>query len=99
MTGFKVSMTVEQLMAEARETAAVDLVDEEVIEPVTVLLDSLNQESQLHQKGAVAMQDKLIRLLANRLRMKRDFAAHPEIKEQKINAPIIFCGAGAQSYN
>lgn len=91
-TTYSIPLSVEELMAKARDIADVDLPDQEVVEPLTVLVESLNSESQLHEKGALAMQDKLLRMLANRLRMKRDFVAHPEIAEQKIEAPIILCG-------
>jgi hypothetical protein len=38
------------------------------------------------------MQSRLVRILSNRLRMQRDFAAHPEIVAEKIDAPIFICG-------
>ncbi len=79
-------------MALARREAGVDLDDADVREPLSRLLASLNSESRLHQEGAVAMREKIVRNLANRLRMQRDFAAHPEIAEQPLQAPLIICG-------
>lgn len=92
--GFPIPLPVEGLMARAREIAGVDIYDEDIIEPLTVMVKSLNEDSELHEAGAVAMQDKLLRLLANRLRMQRDYAAHPEIHDQVIKAPIVICGMG-----
>ncbi|MBW8753086.1 MAG: sulfotransferase [Sphingomonadales bacterium] len=85
-------LSVEQLMAQSREIAAVDLVDEEIVEPLTVLHRALNTESQLDAEGSRAYEAKFLRLLTNRLRMKRDFAAHPEIAEQPLTGPLVIMG-------
>ncbi len=79
-------------MARAREIAGVDLVDEEAIEPLTVLHRALCEESALDAEGARAYERKFVRLLANRLRMKRDFARHPEIAEQEVKGPLVIMG-------
>ena len=62
-------------MAKSREIAGVDIVDEDIVEPLTVLHRALNEEAQLDAEGCRAYEAKFLRLLANRLRMKRDFAA------------------------
>jgi hypothetical protein len=82
----------EELMAQARKVTGIDKVDHEAIEPLTVLLRSLNEESQLHEMGRDAYHKKLVRILANRLRMQRDIEAHPEILEEKIETPIFLHG-------
>jgi hypothetical protein len=82
----------EELMALARKESGIEIVDHAALEPLTVLVRSLNTESQLHEEGARGMQSRLVRILANRLRMQRDFAAHPEIAEQKVTAPLFICG-------
>lgn len=92
--GTPLSLDVDQLLARARELSGIDLVDEDAVEPLTVMVRSLNTESALHAPGAIAMEARLLRLLCNRLRMERDFAAHPEIAEQTIHAPIVICGMG-----
>jgi hypothetical protein len=81
-----------ELEARSRDLAGVDLADAEADEPLRVLVDSFNTESGLHELGREGIRDKLLRILANRLRMKRDFAAHPEIEEQVVKAPIIVVG-------
>lgn len=88
----KLHLSVEQLMAKAREIAGVDLVDDEIVEPLTVLHRALNEESHIDEEGARAYEAKFLRLLANRLRMKRDFQRHPEIAEQTIKGPLIIMG-------
>ena len=90
--GFTIPLSVDGLLARSRDITGVDIVDVDVIEPLTVLHKSLNEESRLHEKGAIAKQNKLLRLLSNRLRMQRDYARHPEIAEQKINEPLFVYG-------
>jgi hypothetical protein len=89
---FKIPLDADQLMARAREITGIDRVDREGFEPLQVLLKSLNEDSRLSERGAAAMQSKLLRLLCNRLRMQRDFANHPEIAEQIIQPPVVICG-------
>jgi len=84
-----VKLSVDELMAKARAVADVDIVDDEVVEPLTILHRSLCEEANLHEEGAAAQTNKLLRLLANRLRMKRDFLRHPEIAEQPIHDPLV----------
>lgn len=61
-------------------------------EPLTRLIDSLNQEGELHSTGADFLNHYLERLLRNRLKLQAQFRAHPEILRQKIKAPLIVIG-------
>jgi hypothetical protein len=87
-----IELSVEQLLARSREIASVDIHDDEIIEPLTVLHRAYGEEAQLDDEGAHALTMSLLRLLANRLRMKRDFARHPEINDQEINGPLVVMG-------
>ena len=80
------------LLALAREQTGIELTDDAAVEPLTILHRSLSMQGGLHEAGALAQQDKLLRLLRNRLRMKRDFAAHPEIAAQVIERPLFVIG-------
>ena len=80
------------LMAEARSATGIDRIDHDAIEPLEQLVKSINEESNLHNKGVVLYRQKLLRLLSNRLRMQRDIEAHPEILEEEIEAPVIVHG-------
>ena len=82
----------EDLMSLSREVTGIDLIDEAAVEPITRLVNSINEESDLHEIGCAAKQKKLLRILSNRLRMQRDIANHPEILDQKIDAPIFIHG-------
>ncbi len=93
MSTHPLQLSVDQLMATSREVAGVDIVDDEVVEPLTVLHRALCKErAQLDAEGARAFERKLVRLLAHRLRMQRDVRRHPEIAEQPITGPVIVMG-------
>lgn len=80
------------LMARAARMAGLEQTDTGAREPLEVLVDSVNAESQLHARGFGGMTDKLLRILANRLRMQRDLVAHPEILDEEVREPIIIIG-------
>ncbi|MET0379658.1 MAG: sulfotransferase [Spongiibacteraceae bacterium] len=85
-----ISSTVLKRMA--RELSGINIEDHEADEPLRILVNSLNAESHLSATGTTAMEHRLLRILVNRLRMERDFVAHPEIAEEKIIAPIFVFG-------
>ena len=92
--GHPIALSVDELMARARQLTGIDIIDHEIVEPLRMLHRSLCEDACLHAEGAKAQQDKLLRLLSNRLRMQRDFAAHPEIADEKITAPVFVMGMG-----
>lgn len=92
MSQHRLSLSVAQLMARAREIADVDIVDEEIVEPLTILHRALNEEALLDAEGCRAYEAKFQRLLVNRLRMKRDFQRHPEIAAQPVRGPLVIMG-------
>jgi hypothetical protein len=86
-------LSVDELLARSREIAGVDIVDHDVVEPLTILHRALSKDrAQLDAEGERAWEQKLLRLLAHRLRMKRDFQRHPEIADQPINGPLVVMG-------
>lgn len=94
MGTFLINLTTQQLLSKARElTGIADIVDSSVEMALEKWLHSLNTEAELSKQGAADMEQRLIRLLSNRLRMLRDFREHPEIHEQKIVPPLIISGA------
>jgi hypothetical protein len=92
MSSHPIALSVDQLIARSREIAGVDLVDDEIVEPLTILHRAYGEEAQLDEDGAREATRSLSRLLANRLRMKRDFQAHPEIREQPLKGPLVIMG-------
>lgn len=81
-------------MARARAETGIDIVDEDIAEPLARMIASLNADAALSQAGAIAMEARLLRILTNRLRMERDFRAHPEIADQPIVKPLFLTGIG-----
>lgn len=92
MTFYPIELSVDELLARSREIACVDIVDDEIVEPLAILHRAYGEEAQLDADGASAMTRSLLRLLANRLRMKRDFLAHPEIHDESIRGPLVVMG-------
>lgn len=82
-------MDADEMLAEARQLTGIDIQDDEAREPLSVLIQSFNLEAGFTPAGAAAKHDYLMRFLKNRLRMQRDLAAHPEIKDIEIKPPII----------
>jgi Sulfotransferase family len=93
MSPHALRLSVDELMATSRDLTGVDIVDEQVVEPLTVLHRALGKErAQLDAEGARAFERKLLRLLVNRLRMARDVRRHPEIAEQPVEGPVVVMG-------
>jgi hypothetical protein len=87
-----IKSTASELLARAGHQTGIDIIDSEIKVGLTILLDSLNTEANLSEAGAIAMEQRLLRILCNRLRMQRDFQNHPEIEEQVIKQPIFLTG-------
>lgn len=92
MNSYPIQLSVEQMMARSREITRVDLVDDEIIEPLTILHRAYAEEAQLDEEGAAGLTRNLLRLLTNRLWMKRDFLRHPEIHQQQLKGPLVIMG-------
>ena len=93
MTKFvSLPLSAKQLISKARADTGIDIVDEDVVEALTVLVKSFNEEAGLHEVGAMELQIRILQMLKNRLRMFRDFRDHPQIGEQEVNAPIMILG-------
>ena len=90
--GVQIPFSAEDLSARARRITGIDIDDRDALEPLRIMLRSLNEESELHAAGAQALEERFVRILSNRLRMRRDFERHPEIAEQKIEAPVFLFG-------
>ncbi|MDD5175066.1 MAG: sulfotransferase [Sterolibacterium sp.] len=94
MESFEIKSSAQQLMSKARELTAINIIDSDIEEALERLLRSLNTEALLNEEGARCMEQRLLTVLCNRLRMQRDFQQHPEINEQKIVRPVFLTGAG-----
>ncbi|MGH0028770.1 MAG: sulfotransferase family protein [Myxococcota bacterium] len=78
------------LIAEARaKTGLRDFGDEGFREPLDVLLDSLEREANLNEAGLASQRARLVDSLATRLAAQDCFARHPEIGDERIEAPLV----------
>lgn len=61
-------------------------------EPLEKMIDSINKEAQLHPIGQFITRQRLINLLAVRLRAEYYFKKHPEILEQELYPVMLVIG-------
>ena len=92
MAGWQIPASVPQLLRRARELSGIALVDTGPETALQRLLHSLNNEAQLNDRGAQAIEQRLLRLLCNRLRMQRDIRDNPEILKQDIGPVLLVTG-------
>ena len=80
------------ILADARAIDGLaDFGDEGFVEPLRVLLASL-AEAPLHGLGSSILRGGVVRGLANRLRIQYWFERHPEIADERIEAPLVVVG-------
>jgi len=60
--------------------------------PLAKLLEELESDARLSWMGRLVAQGDLVRILSNRLELVDFFKKHPEVAEQRIEAPIIVVG-------
>ena len=82
-----------RLMDRARAEAQLDDFGElTFVEGLERWLDAMRTEVTVSALGLEIMSANVVRLLVNRLRMERDFSAHPEIAAENVSDPIIITG-------
>jgi NAD(P)-dependent dehydrogenase (short-subunit alcohol dehydrogenase family) len=86
-------LTVDAVLATAKaSTGHEDFGDPSFLEPLRVLLASLDQEAKLHPLGRSIMRGRIVAMLENRLRIEALYRAHPEIEAIRIERPIVIAG-------
>jgi hypothetical protein len=87
------ALDVDGLLSAAREkTGFHDYGDEWFVEPLTVLTTALADEARLSEMGLAMTQQRLTALLADRLRLRKYQADHPEVTEQEVTVAAEICG-------
>lgn len=82
----------EALLADARAIDGLDAFgDEGFREPLRMLLASL-AEAPLSPLGVAILRGGVVRSLANRLRLHHWLTRHPEIADERIEAPLVVVG-------
>ena len=81
------------LLAAARRRERLDdFGDESFREPLRVLIDAFEREANLSPLGRAMTRQLLVGLLATRLRLAQLLREHPEIRDERIEAPIVILG-------
>ena len=71
-------LKVDAMIAAAREqTGLSDLGDDSILEPLERLVEALNTEARLNERGVQSVQGNLVATLANRMRVEHHLAQHP----------------------
>jgi hypothetical protein len=81
------------LLDAARAATGLDDFGPESFRPgLEALCASLARDAQLNELGTVAIPGMLVGSLSNRLRVFDWIARHPEVREERIDAPIVVIG-------
>ncbi len=81
-----------QLTTAKKATGLNDFGDERFLEPLTILVDSLERESRLTTLGRISVRETIGRYLRNRLYIQEHLKKHPEIIQEEIRKPLIIVG-------
>jgi len=88
-----VSLDRDELLQTARgATGLSDFGPDDFIEPLDVLLASLDCESKLTILGRILVRSQILNLLQNRLRMEELAKREPAIREGRIERPLFVIG-------
>jgi hypothetical protein len=86
-------ITVDGVLADAqRKMGLRDFGDEGFLEPLDVLVDSINREAALNPVGHMIIRGRIIGVLANKLVTQNTIKQHPEILDIPVEAPIVVAG-------
>lgn len=80
------------LEAARRQTGLDDLGEGPFLEPLRILLASLEEEARLSWLGRSIARRELLRVIENRLLLVEDRRRHPEIAEVEIRRPLVVMG-------
>ncbi len=86
-------MKVADLIAAAREqTGFSELGDPGILDPLERLVDALNREAKLSERGAQSVENNLVATLANRMRVEDYLSRHPQLLERPVEKPLFVFG-------
>jgi len=86
-------LNVDTLLADAREqTGLSDLGDDRIMDGLHRLVDAINAEAGLHERGEDRWRGELTQTLANRMRVEDWLAKHPDLLEQPVERPMFVFG-------
>lgn len=83
----------DELLAGARASTGLDdLGDDSILQPLGLLVDSLNNEAKLTEIGEMAGTRTIMGYLVNRLKVIDWTSSHPEILDQPVEKPMFVFG-------
>ena len=86
-------LDADALIAGARRRSGLTRFDDEGFrEPLARLLDAIEREARLTATGRLITRTRLVGVLQNRLRAQALFEQHPEILDEKVEAPVFIVG-------
>lgn len=86
-------MNVENLVKQARSATGLDdLGDESILGALEILVNALNNEANLHDRGQQSIEQELVNTLSNRLRVENHLKTHPELLDRPIEKPMFVFG-------
>lgn len=86
-------MNVDALLrAASKETGLSDFGDPRFLEPLTLLVESYQNEADLNPIGRFLARTNILRLLKGRLYAEDLIARHPEILERELGDPVVIVG-------
>jgi hypothetical protein len=86
-------ITVDGVLSDARRKMGLsDFGDEAFLEPLEVLVDSINREAALNPVGHMIIRGRIVGVLANKLVAQDTIKQHPEILDIPVEAPVVVAG-------
>lgn len=86
-------LSVDALLDAAQAKAGHDRFgDDWFLEPLGVLVESLNREARLSETGLMMSEHRLTSLLVDRLRLRRFQEEHPEVADVDVRVAAVICG-------
>ncbi|MFZ1862779.1 MAG: sulfotransferase [Polyangiales bacterium] len=86
-------ITVDGVLAQARrKTGLRDFGDEGFVEPLRVLIDSINREAALNPVGHMIIRGRIVGVLSNKLVAQKTIDRHPEILDIPVEGPVVVAG-------
>jgi hypothetical protein len=86
-------ISVDGVLAEARRKVGMrDFGDEAFLEPLEILIDSINREASLNPVGRMIIRGRIVGVLINKLVAQDTIKKHPEILGIPVEAPVVVAG-------
>jgi hypothetical protein len=86
-------LSMQGVLADAQRKAGLgDFGDEAFLEPLEILIDSINREAALNPVGRAIIRGRLVGVLINKLVAHDTIKKHPEILDIRVEAPIVVAG-------